>query len=154
MPELKSTLRVLNEADVDSKPGEHPGQTGKRLVGNDERPSERLYVGLTSINSGAKAPLHWHIVEGLYYVISGRAVMRDIEGRSHEIGPGSAIYTPPGIEGSHSWDIKERLQLVAIRATTDPAKLIQFRVDESTKESAIELARLIKHGATKFKSFY
>ena len=154
MAELKSTLRVLNEADLDSKPAEHPGQTKKMLVGNEERPSERLYVSLASFNPGVQAPLHWHLIEGLYYVISGSAVMRDIEGRSYDIRPGSAIYPPPGISGSHSWDIKEALQLVGIRATTDPAKLIQFRVDKSTKESAIELDRLIKHVATNFKSFY
>ena len=80
--------------------------------------------------------------------------MEDIEGKIYEIGPGSTIYYPPGIAGSHSWDIKERLQLISIRATTDREKLIQFRVDKSTKESTIELDRLIKHAATSFKSLY
>ena len=154
MSELKSTLRVLNEADLDSKPGEHPGHTGKMLVGNDERPSERLFVNLASLDHGTHTPLHWHLAEGLYYVISGKAVMWDIDGSSYDIRPGCAIYSPPGIVGSHEWDIKERLQLISFRATTDPVKLIQFRVDKSTKESAIELDRLIKHVATNFKSFY
>ncbi len=154
MAELKSTLRVLNEADLESKPAEHPGQTRKNLVGNEERPSERLHVSLASFNPGAKAPLHWHLVEAVYYVISGRAVMEDIEGKVYEIGPGSTIYYPAGIAGSHSWDIKERLQLISIRATRDPEKLIQFRVDKSTRDSLVELDRLIRHAATNFKSLY
>jgi hypothetical protein len=31
--------------------------------------------------------------------------MRDIGGNSYPIGPGSAIYAPPGIAGSHEWEI-------------------------------------------------
>jgi mannose-6-phosphate isomerase-like protein (cupin superfamily) len=155
MSELKSSLRILNQSDLDGKSGAHPGQTSKELVGNDERPSERLLVNLNVIQTGAYAPLHWHPVEGVYYVISGSAGMRDIEGREYDIGPGTVIYTPPGISGSHEWYVvKERLQLVAIRATTNPMQLIQFKVDRTTKESSIELERLIRHGGLKFKSFY
>ena len=154
MPNLKSTLKVFNVASLTGKPGAHPQQISKRLAGGDDHPSERLYVGLTTFEPGAHAPLHWHIVEGLYYVISGSAVLTDIEGKSHDIGPGSVIYTPAGIDASHQWDIKDSLQLIAIRATTDPVKLIQFGVDKSTNESSIELDRLIRHEACSFKSFY
>jgi mannose-6-phosphate isomerase-like protein (cupin superfamily) len=81
--------------------------------------------------------------------------MRDIEGKSYDLGPGSAIYAPPGMEGSHEWEIKEPLQLIAFRATTDPEKNIQFSVDKTTKESKIEFDYLARRGAAKFrKSIY
>jgi mannose-6-phosphate isomerase-like protein (cupin superfamily) len=154
MIELKSTLRVINEADLKSQPGAHANQTGKFLVGGDECPSERIHMKLMSFVSGAHAPLHWHPTEASYYVISGRAVITDIEGKTCEVGPGTCIYYPPGITGSHQWDVKEPMQLITVRATTDPSKLLQFRVDKATMESSIELDRLVKHKAVQFKSIY
>jgi mannose-6-phosphate isomerase-like protein (cupin superfamily) len=159
MQELKSTLRVVNEADLEesvSKVGvEVKGMRTRRiLAGNDECPSERLRVHVNTFNGGVQEHLHWHLVEALYYVISGRAVMEDIEGRNHEIGPGSAIYYPPGIAGAHSWNIKEEMKLLSIRATTDPAKLVQFSIDKSSMESSIKLDNLIRTMGGKFKSFY
>ena len=44
--------------------------------------------------------------------------MTDIEGKTYDIGPGSFVYAPPGIAGPHSWDVKEPLKLLGIRATT------------------------------------
>jgi len=154
MAELKSTLKVFNAADITGGPGVVKGQTIKRLVGNEERPSERIFTGLASFVPGTYEPLHWHFIEAFYYVISGRAVMKDIEGKTYDIGPGSVVYAPAGIAGSHSWDIKEQLQLITVRATTDPEKIIQFTVDESTKESTIEFDFLMRRGADRFKSFY
>ena len=144
----------MNQADLAGK--ERPGGGGivKVLAGNEERPSERLLVNLVSFNAGTHEQLHWHLIEGLYYVISGTAVMTDIEGRRYDIGPGSVIYYPPGIEGSHGWDYKEPLQLIAIRGSREPGRAVQFSVDESTKESRIGLDELDKRGAVRFKSLY
>ena len=154
MSELKSTLTVFNEADLNAQLVSYSGGAIKDLVGNDERPSERIFVRLVSFKPGSHAPLHWHPIEGLYYVISGRAVLTDIEDKTYNIGPGSVIYYPPGIAGSHEWDIKEQLQLLTIRGKPGPINLIQFTVDKSTKRSWIEFDRLIKQGGAKFKSFY
>jgi len=110
---------------------------------------------LVTFEPGAHELLHWHLIEVFYYVISGRAVMKDIEGKSHEIEAGSVIYASPGIAGSHSWEIKERLQLIGVRATADPEKTIQFDVDPVTKESTMPLERLARRQALSFKqSFY
>jgi mannose-6-phosphate isomerase-like protein (cupin superfamily) len=151
---VKSTLVVFNEADVKAEPGIVEGQTVKRLVGNDVRPTERIFTALASFKPGTHEKPHWHLIEAFYYVISGRAVMTDIEGKSYNLGPGSVIYAPAGIAGTHDWDIKEELQLLAVRGTTDREKIIQFDVDESTKESSIEFEELIKWGGVKFKSLY
>jgi len=149
--ELKSTLKVFNEADVPSAPGIAQGQEIKRLAGSADHPSERLTVNLASFKPGTYEELHWHLVEKFYYVISGRAVMTDIEGKTHDIGPGSVVYATPGIAASHSWDIKEPLQLISIRASTDPETNIQFDVDLAARQSSVSIDYLVERQATNFK---
>jgi hypothetical protein len=61
------------------------------------------------------------------------------------------IYAGPGIAGSHSWTIKEKLQLLGIRATADPEKTIQFDVDPATKESTMPVERLARRQAVSLK---
>ena len=153
--ELKSTLQVFREADVPSGPGVTSGHTVKPLVGGPDHPSERLTVRLASFEPGTHERLHWHLIEAFYYVLSGCAVLEDIEGETYDIGPGSVIYAPPGIAGSHEWRVQETLQLLFIRATTEPERMIPFRVDKGTQESSIEAGPLIKWaGARLKKSFY
>ena len=148
---VTSTLRVFNEADLPKGGGVVSGQSQKQLAGSAENPTERITVRLASFEKGTHEPLHWHLVEVFYYVISGRATMKDIEGKTYEIGPGTVIYGPPGIEGSHSWKVTEPLTLIAVRATTDPARTVQFTVDPSTLESKMALEHLVFRGAVRFK---
>ena len=154
MNKVKTTLKVFKEADVKGKVGRGEGHITKVLLGNKERPTERLYPTLNTFEPGTHIPLHWHPVEALYYAIAGRAVVKDIEGNSYDIGPGSFIYISPGIACSHEWEVKERLQLIAVRATTAPEKNIQFTVDRSTLQSSIDFDFLVQQGGASFKSFY
>jgi mannose-6-phosphate isomerase-like protein (cupin superfamily) len=150
--EINSTLKVFNEAEVPGVPGVvGRGQLVKQLAGSAEHPSERLTVNLVTFEAGLHEHLHWHLIEVFYYVISGRAVMKDIEGNAYELGPGSTVYASPGIAGSHSWEIKEKLQLLGIRATADLEKTIQFDVNPATKESTMPLERLAKRQAVNLK---
>ena len=149
--ELKSTLKVSNEADLPASVGLYKGQMTKTLAGSTENPSERMDVRLVSMESETYAKLHWHPVEKLYYVISGLAEMTDIEGKTYNIGPGSVVYAPPGIVGAHSWNIEEPLQLIAIRASVDNETSIQFEVDLATKQSSVPLDMLVRRKATTFK---
>ncbi len=152
---LKSTLKVFNEGDVPAVPGLVSGQEIKRLAGSADHPSERLTVVLASFKAGVHEKLHWHLVEVFYYVVSGRAVMTDIEGKTRDIGPGSVVYASPGIAGAHSWDIKEPLQLIAVRATADPEKNIQFDVDLAAGQSSVSIDYLVERQAADFpKSLY
>lgn len=148
---LKSTLKVFNEADVPAASWVAERQVAKQLAGSAEHPSERIKVVLASFKPGAHENLHWHLIEAFYYVISGQAVMTDIEGKTHDIGPGSVIYAPPGIASSHSWDIREPLKLLSIRATADPEKTISLDVDPSTMQSSVRLEHLEKRQAIEFK---
>jgi len=149
--DIKSTLRVSNEADTQGGPGVTQGQTLNQLLGDSTYPSERLTVRVATFVAGTHEQLHWHLIEAFYYVISGRAVMTDIEGKSHDIGPGSAVYAPPGIAGSHSWDIKEPLKLISVRGTKDPEKSIQFDVDPGTMQSTVSIDHLAKRQAVDIK---
>jgi quercetin dioxygenase-like cupin family protein len=152
---LQSTLQVFREADVPAGPGVIPGHTVKPLAGSPKHPSERLTIRLASFEPGTHERLHWHMIEAFYYVLSGRASLEDIEGKTYDIGPGSVIYAPPGIAGAHEWRVQETLQLIFVRATTELASIIPLRVDKRTKESSIEAGNLIKWAGARFeKSFY
>ncbi len=159
MADLKSTLRVFNEKEIDGG-GTKVGvdvkaiQSRKVLIGSDERPTERLRVHLNIFKPGTKVPLHWHLIEAVYYVIRGRAVMEDVEGKRYELGPGGVVYYPAGIAGAHSWEIIEEMELISIRATTDREKMIQFSIDPSTKVSSIKFDDVLRCGGAQFKSLY
>lgn len=152
--EVKSTLRVIDQANVTAQPGVTEGQTLKPLVGNAEHPTDRVRVALATYTAGAIEQLHWHPIEAFYYVISGHAIVRDFENREYQVGPGTAIYAPAGIAGAHEWEVKESLQLLAVRATTESARKMQFTVDKKTKRSYIDLDDLAKRGGVSFKSHY
>ena len=82
-------------------------------------------------------------------------MVRDIEGRSYEVGPGDVVYGPPGMQGAHEWEVKETLQLLTIKATNAPERAIQFNIDRATMESKAELGYLVERGAADLKqSFY
>lgn len=152
--EIKSTLRVINQAEVKGQEGVIPEQRMQRLVGTDDCPTDRLRVGLASYKPGAKEELHWHPIEAFYYVLSGHATVRDYEGKEYEVGAGTAIYAPPGIAGAHEWEVKEGLTLLAVRGTTESDRKLQFTVDKETKRSYIDLEDLVKRGGASFKSHY
>ena len=151
--ELKSTLRVFHEADLEIEPAfaTAEGQTIKYLAGNDKRPSDKILVARAAFEAGTSEDLHWHMVEELCYVISGRCVVTDIEGMTYDLGPGSVIYAPPGLEGAHRWDIKEQLELLCVLVGT-PNKTISFIVDQSSKKSCVSLETYIRRGGAFKKS--
>jgi len=153
--ELKSTLRVINEKDFKGQRGVTEGQTYTRLVGWPEvQATDRVRLGRASYVPGTVEQLHWHPIEACYYVISGRATVRDINGKEYEVGPGSVIYAPPGIAGAHEWEVKEGLELLDIRATTETNRKMQFTVDKKSKRSYIDLDELARREAISFKSHY
>jgi quercetin dioxygenase-like cupin family protein len=152
--EIKSTLKVVQAARLRGEEGVIPEQNMKRIVGCPEIPTDRLRIGLASYEPGAIEELHWHPIEAFYFVLSGHATVRDYEGKEYEVEAGSAIYAPPGIAGAHEWEVKEGLTLLAVRATTESDRKLQFTVDKETKRSYIDLSDLAKRGGISFKSHY
>ena len=153
--EIESTLRVISESQVKKLPGVVQGQTVQPLVGVPDFPSERVRVAVATFQPGVHEELHWHAIEVFYYVMSGSAIVRDYHGKEYPVGPGSAIYAPAGIAGSHEWQIGEKgLQLLSIRATLEGHKRMQFTVDRETRRSYIELDELAKMDGVSFGSHY
>jgi quercetin dioxygenase-like cupin family protein len=94
---LKSALRVVHASEVPSTLGIcGEGQPIRVLVGSPDHPSERMIVITKTFAAGTHEVLHWHLIEAFYYVISGRGVLKDIEGKNYPLGPGTIIYAPPG----------------------------------------------------------
>jgi mannose-6-phosphate isomerase-like protein (cupin superfamily) len=153
--EVKSTLKVLNQADYPGRRGVTDGQTYQRLIGwPGVQDTDRVRIGRATYKPGTYEQLHWHPIEACYYVISGHATVRDINGKEYPVEAGSIIYAPAGIAGAHEWEVKESLELIDIRATTETNRKMQFTVDKKTKRSFIELHELAYRDAISFKSHY
>ena len=152
--EVKSTLKVVNIADIKGATGVIPGQHFKRLIGCPEIQTDRLRVGHAKYTPCSIEELHWHHIEAFYYILAGHAIVRDIEGKEYEVSAGSFLYCPPGIAGAHEWEVKEDLELLAIRGTTETSKKFQFTVDKKTKRSYIDLEELAKRDGISFSSHY
>ena len=153
--EVKSTLKVVHEKDYKGQRGVTEGQTYTRLVGWPEVfMTDRVRLGRASYLPGTYEQLHWHPIEACYYVISGHATVRNINGKEFPVSAGSIIYAPPGIAGAHEWEVKESLELLDIRATNETNRKIQYTVDKKTKRSYIDLEDLKYREAISFKSHY
>ena len=152
--DVSSTLLVIDQTDVPGGPGVAPGQTYQKLIGVDDRPTDRVRLGRAVYEPGTLETLHWHPIEALYYVISGHATVRDIEGHEFPVGPGSIVYAPAGLAGAHEWDVAEHLELLDIRATNDASRKLQFTVDRTTLRSSIEVEELAQRDGISFPSHY
>jgi len=152
---LKPTLRVVHESRVKKLPGVVKGQTVQPIVGVPRLPSERVRVAVAKFRPGTHEELHWHAIEVFYYVMAGSAIVRDYHGKKYQVKPGSAIYAPAGVAGSHEWQVgKSGLELLSIRATLEGHKRMQFTVDRKTRRSYIELDELAKMDGISFRSHY
>ena len=151
---IKPTMRIVSRHKVKDTPGVIDGQTVRPLCGSDQHPSERIRVGLAKFKAGLHEHLHWHPIEVFYFVLSGHATVRDYAGKQYEVGAGDSIYAPAGIAGSHEWQVKEGLELLSIRATTDGHRRMQFTVDRATGRSHIDMHELTRMNAFDFESHY
>ena len=152
--EIKSTLVVINKEEIPPQPGVTEGQSLQPIVGSGDRPTDRIRVALATFEPGTIERLHWHPIEAFYYVISGRAAVRDFEGKEYDAGPGTSIYAPAGIAGAHEWEVSETMQLLSVRASTDSARKMQFTVEKDTNRSYIDLDELIRREGVRFPSHY
>ena len=81
MVKIQSTLVVVNEQEIKAQSGVTEGQSLQPIVGNAERPTDRIRAALATYGPGTIERLHWHPIEAFYFVISGRATVRDFEGK-------------------------------------------------------------------------
>ena len=151
---VRSELQVFNQSTVKESPGVIPGLMIKKLAGGSDHPSERINVGLATFGPGTHEHLHWHLIETFHYVVAGNGVVRDIEGNVYDVGPGDVIYGPPGMRGSHEWEVAEMLQILTIKGTVDAGRAIQFNIDRSTMQSSASLDYLVERGMADMKESY
>ena len=97
---VKSTLRVIDQANLKGHVGVIPGQSMKRLVGCPEVPTDRVRVGLATYAPGSIEELHWHPIESYYFVISGHATVRNFEGGQKAVHGNSIASMRQAIEGA------------------------------------------------------
>jgi mannose-6-phosphate isomerase-like protein (cupin superfamily) len=155
MEDVEPNLKVLHEADFPGGRGVTDGQTYQRLIGWPGcQATDRVRIGRATYEAGTVEKLHWHPIEACYYVISGHATVRNLNGDEFEVGAGSMIYAPAGIAGSHEWEVKESLELLDIRATNITNRKMQFTVDKETKRSYIDLEDVAYREAITFESHY
>ncbi len=152
--EVHATLQIHHEGDVEGGPGPAEGQTYQRLIGTDDRPTDRVRLGRSTYRAGTVEHLHWHPIEALYYVVSGSATVRDVEGRSVDVGPGSFVYAPAGLAGAHEWQVHGSLELLDIRAVNETSRKLQFTVDRETLRSSISVEELERRDGISFRSHY
>ena len=152
--QVKTTLEVRHQGEIPGRRGVVDGQTYQALIGVGDRPTDRVRIGRASYAPGTLEPLHWHPIEALYYVISGDAMVRDVEGNEYPVGPGSFIYAPAGIAGAHEWEVGEALELLDIRATNETDRKMQFTVDKESFRSFIDLDELERREGIRFPSHY
>ena len=126
--EVKSTLKVVNISKINGAEGVIPEQSMRRLIGCPEIPTDRLRVGHATYTPGSKEALHWHPIEAFYYILSGHATVRDIEGKEYEVSAGSFLYCPPGIAGAAlSSGASETAASVVMRMTMIWVDLLQWK---------------------------
>ncbi|MCC7485567.1 MAG: cupin domain-containing protein [Burkholderiales bacterium] len=152
---VRSELKVFNQSSVPESKGVIPGLMIRKIAGSKEHPSERINVGVAQFGAGTHEHLHWHLIETFHYVLAGSGIVRDIEGNEYRVGPGDIVYGPPGLRGSHEWEVEESLRILTIKATNDPERAIQFNFDRSTMDCSASLEYLLERGAADMKrSFY
>jgi quercetin dioxygenase-like cupin family protein len=147
-------LQVRHQSETPGRTGVVPGQTYQTLVGDADRPTDRVRLGRATYRPDTLEPLHWHPIEALYYVIAGSATVRDVAGGEHEVSAGSIIYAPAGIAGAHEWQVHDHLELLDIRATNAVDRKFQFTVDKATFRSYIDLPELERRAGLHFPSHY
>ena len=112
---------VQHEADIAKpEPGTHNG--GGQTVGYsffDKTPGLTLVFRKRALKPGSGIGYHEQKEDEIYYVLSGRGVMT-IDGKTFDVGPGTAVLTRPG--SSHGIKQAGSEDLVMLINYEQPAK--------------------------------
>ena len=87
------------------------GQSTRIITGDD---GAAMSAHVTHITHGAA---HFHeIADEMYYIIEGEGHM-ELDGETHQVRPGTAIYIPPGVTHRGWGDFKA---LIVVNPAFDP----------------------------------
>jgi quercetin dioxygenase-like cupin family protein len=93
---------VVEESDCTVEAWGDPAEaalTWRTLLSGDRTSSEALTVGVAEIApvGASEPPVHRHAQPEVYYVLSGRGVVR-VAGRNHPLQPGTTVFIPGNVE--------------------------------------------------------
>ncbi len=72
------------------------GSTIRSILDRTNSPVEKQSLAEASMKPGQKTDRHHHkLSEEFYFLLEGTALM-EIDGETHDVGPGDAILIPPG----------------------------------------------------------
>ena len=77
-----------------------PGLKGATLF-DENTPTEFIFSGIFSLESGEKLDMHYHDREEIQHVIKGRASLRDVNNKEYKVSPGTTFFCPIGPNGAH-----------------------------------------------------
>lgn len=89
------------------------------LVDNETTDAKNLALGHISFGAGKSVPPHTRQVEEFIYVIEGETTILAC-GNEYVLGPGDAIYIPPGTEHQHTNPTDSTLKQIYIFAPPGP----------------------------------
>jgi uncharacterized RmlC-like cupin family protein len=95
-----SGLRVVRAGDLSPQTSQTPGMRRLAAVDADSAGSRNLWVGLVTLEPGARSSAHHHgDCESVVCMTAGRIRFRhgDRLEESIDAGPGDFIYVPPGL---------------------------------------------------------
>ena len=98
VPGTKTRQPLLEHIDAIPQHGiERHGSSGLALAAElfPDESTAAFGVERLVLHAGAALGVHQHLVDEIFYVISGRAEL-SIAGQAHAIGPGSSVMTPAG----------------------------------------------------------
>lgn len=118
------TVEIISLSNVESAHMEHgKSYAWKRQKITEGSKAEKLGASVYEIPPGKKAFLYHfhHANEELFYILSGRGIVRVPEGEK-EIKPGDFILAPPGKDGAHQLmnSSQEPLKYIAISTMIAP----------------------------------
>ena len=90
-------MKVLNYKDMEATPVTHEeaeGVTIRRLIAKEDG-APNFAMRLFEVESGGHTPLHTHAWEHEVFVLDGEGIVWK-EGVETPIGPGTAVFVPPG----------------------------------------------------------
>lgn len=150
---MESTLKFTYEKDIKAEPGQAgKGHTIKRMTSRPLTSTERIEYIINEYEQGVREPLHWQITETAFYILSGHAEMKDINGKTYDLSPQDCVYAPAGISGAYSLEAKTKLITIVfdVWADVEGQGVPWIIVDEKTKMSTIDLENILKYGKTLF----
>lgn len=110
----------------------------KLLFSADQTPTSELTMGLATIQPGGVLPLHHHEPAEIYYVLSGEGIV-EIDGESHPLREGVAVFIPPDARHRTSASGNTPLHFVFVFPTASYADVTYHYHEEPN--DALEAAR-------------